>query len=134
MMKTATTTVSTEDQPCILPAHTQAVTAHQPEPCEISRITAKQDMSDDGKEEHPVHHETDEDEFNPGFTSRGNSTKQQVNLGQSNGSSGDILVIDPEYPQRQDEHPCWKTVWEMDAGDGGRVVEYETDEEEFQRV
>ena len=77
-------------------------------------------------------YETDEEEFNPeANTSRGNSTRQQVYLGQSNESSGDILVIDPEYPQRQYEHPCGKTVWEMDAGVGGRVAEYETDEEEF---
>ena len=63
--------------------------------------------------------------------SRGNSTRQLVDLGQSNGSSGDILVNGPECLQRQDEHPCMKTVWEMDAGGGGGVGGYETDEEEF---
>jgi hypothetical protein len=59
----------------------------------------------------------------------------------------DILVIGPEYLQRQDEHPCMKTVWEMDArgggGFGGYVEEvgvildqrpYETNEEEFLRT
>ena len=104
----------------------------------MSTITANQDLSplfetDDASEEpHACDYETDEEEFNPeANTSRGNSTRQQVYLGQSNESSGDILVIDPEYPQRQDEHPCGKTVWEMDAGVGGRVAEYETDEEEF---
>ena len=35
------------------------------------------------------------------------------------------------YPQRQDENPCMKTVWEMDAQGGGGVGGYETDEEEF---
>ena len=81
--------------------------------------------------------------------SRGNSTRQLVNLGQSNGSSGDILVNTPEYLQRQDEHPCMNTVWEMDTGGGGGIGggdgeagrsetdissqdnQYETDEEEF---
>jgi hypothetical protein len=82
-------------------------------------------------------------------TSRGNSTRQSVDLGQSNRSSGDILVNIPGCLQRQDENPCMKTVWEMDTGGGGGIGEgegvdgrsetvissqdqqYETDEEEF---
>ena len=106
-----------ETQPCILVGGgevypTLTVNAQLPEPCEMSTNTAKQDLSplfetDDASEEpHACDYETDEEEFNPeANTSRGNSTRQQVYLGQSNESSGDILVIDPEYPQKQDEHP-----------------------------
>jgi hypothetical protein len=67
---TATATTSPEDQPCILP--------EQPEPREISQRAAKQDMSDEGEEGRPVLYETDEEEFNPGSTSRGYSTRQLV--------------------------------------------------------
>ena len=80
-----------------------------------------------------IMYETDEEEFNnqediqwipeEANPSRGNSTRQLVDLGQSNGSSGDILVNGPECLQRQDENPCMKTVWEMDAGGGGGIGE-----------
>ena len=64
----------------------------------MSVNTAKQDLSPllfetDNEREEPLVYETDEEEFNPeATTSRGKSTRQQVYLGQSNGSSGDILV------------------------------------------
>ena len=127
----------------IVPANHETVTTLVTEPCKMEENTAKQDQS---AQEHSNYetdeeefgssdqeYETDEEEFSPeeATTSRGNSTRQPVGLGQSNGSSVDILVISPEYPQRQDEHPCVKTVWEMDAGGGGGVGGYETDEEEF---
>jgi hypothetical protein len=92
------------------------------EPCKMAGNTTKQNLS---AQDHIIY-ETDEEEFSSSAqdyetekenfspeeanTSRGNSTRQPLDLGQCNGPSWDILVIGPEYPQRQDEHPCMKTV------------------------
>ena len=96
----------------------------------------REDDQDD-QEDAMDQYETDEEEFDPGPTSNGLTSMQQVNLGQSNRSPGDTLEYKSECPQVQDEHPCMKAASEEDDehGDGvrGTEVHYETDEDEFER-
>ena len=96
----------------------------------------REDDQDD-QEDAMDQYETDEEEFDPGPTSNGLTSMQQVNLGQSNRSPGDTLEYKSECPQVQDEHPCMKAESEEDDehcdGVRGTEVHYETDEDEFER-
>ena len=97
--------------------------------------TSKDDLGALG-EESALEYETDEEEFDPGPRSSRPSNMHLVTLGQSNWSPGDTLLIKTECPQVQDEHPWLKSACEGEdeTGDGVNemVIEYETDEEEFE--